>query len=114
VTAPPTFNRAPEHAVVWDERLITRHHAADLAGTWDLTIDAPYLRCAACEGNVTMLPGNGKLINTDGIISLVVGHMVRCHGYSLSGSGNGNGTDSPQADHARLSASSRGADHPGR
>lgn len=77
--------------VVWDERLITRHRAADMAGTWELTIDAPYLRCAQCFGNVTMLPANGKVITTDAVLGLVVGHMVRNHGYSLSGSGQ-NGT----------------------
>lgn len=76
---------------VWDERLITRHRAADMAGPWELIMDAPYLRCAACFGNVTMLPANEKVITVDGIIGLVVGHMVRNHGYSLSGSGN-NGT----------------------
>ena len=74
-------------SVVWDERLITRNRAAAMCGTWDLKVDAPYLRCAACDGNVTMLPGAGKVINVDGIISLVVGHMVRNHGYSLSGAG---------------------------
>lgn len=74
---------------VWDDRLITQARAAAMAGSWDLKIDAPYLRCAACDGNVTMLPGNGKVITTDQLISLVVGHMVRNHGYSLSGSGHG-------------------------
>jgi len=75
-------------SVTWDDRLITRHHAADMAGAWDLKLDHPYLRCGLCDGNVTMLPREaGKLINIDGIIALVVGHMVRNHGYSLSGSG---------------------------
>ena len=75
--------------VTWDERLITRHKAADMAGIWELKLDHPYLRCAQCDGNVTMLPGDGKIINVDGMISAVVRHMTMNHGYSLSGSGNG-------------------------
>ena len=96
--------------VHWDDRLITRHHAADMAGTWELKMDAPYLRCAQCDGNITMLPGNGKTLNVDGIISLVVGHMVRNHGYELSGSGYG--TDSAAPDVARINRSNRSAGDP--
>ena len=107
--------------VIWDERLITRHRAADMAGTWDLKIDTrfggsesepfwAYLRCGQCDGNITMLPGNGKTLNVDGIISLVVGHMVRNHGHKLSGSGYG--TDSAAPDAARINRSNRSAGDP--
>ena len=33
-----------------------------------------------------MLPGDGKIVNIDGMISAVVRHMTMNHGYSLSGS----------------------------
>lgn len=78
--------------VIWDERLITRHRAADMAGTWNIKVDyagphTAYLRCAQCDGNITLLPTAGKIINVDGMISAVVRHMAGNHGYSLSGSG---------------------------
>ena len=76
-------------SVMWDERLISRGRAADMCGKWGLKMDAPYLRCETCDGNVTMLPGNGAILNVDTIIGKVLGHMVKCHGYSLSGGGNG-------------------------
>ena len=98
--------------VVWDDRLITRHHAADMAGTWELKMDAPYLRCGLCDGNVTMLPGNGKIINVDGIITVVVRHMTMNHGYSLSGSGYG-ADDSATPDVAGINRRNRGAGNPG-
>jgi hypothetical protein len=72
--------------VIWDERLISRHQAADMSGTWELKIDHPYLRCGSCDGNVTMFPAAGKILNVDGLISAVVRHMTMNHGYSLSGS----------------------------
>ena len=97
--------------IAWDERLITRARAAGLCGAWDLKMDAPYLRCAACDGNITMLPGNGKILTVDGIMALVVGHMVRNHGYSLSGSGYGDDSGAP--DVARINRSNRGAGDPG-
>ena len=96
--------------VIWDDRLLTRHHAADMAGTWDLKMDHPYLRCAVCDGNVTMLPAAGKIISTDGIIAAVVRHMAGNHGYSLSGSGYGN--DSAAPDVARINRSNRSAGNP--
>ena len=73
------------NTAVWDDRLISRHRAADLAGTWQLMIDRQYLRCVVCGGNVTMLPVYGKVLNVDGMIAAVLGHMVKCHNYSLSG-----------------------------
>ena len=75
----------------WDERLITRHRAADMAGTWALKLDHPYRRCAQCDGNVTRLPAEGKIIDIDGLISAVVRHMTGNHGYSLSGTGLSDG-----------------------
>ena len=91
-------------AVIWDERLITRERAANRCGTWALKIDARsegpdndgfdvpvYLRCADCDGNVTMLPAAGKLVDIDGLISAVVRHMTMNHGYSLSGTGVSDG-----------------------
>ena len=75
--------------VVWDERLITRQRAADMCGTWQLTVDPPYLRCADCTGNVTRLPDAGKIIDIDGLISAVVRHMTMNHGYALSGASDG-------------------------
>ena len=86
--------------VEWDDRLITRHHAADMAGPWDLKIDVDhnclegrpevpvYLRCGQCDGNVTKLPDAGKILNMDGLISAVVRHMTMNHGYALSGASN--------------------------
>ena len=76
-------------SVTWDERLITRHRAADMAGAWELKLDHPYLRCGQCDGNVRMLPADGKTTNVDALIAAVVRHMAMNHGYSLSGSGNG-------------------------
>lgn len=75
--------------IAWDERLITRERAANLCGEWNLHVDYPYLRCSICDGNVMMFPSAGKLFNTDGIIAAVLGHMVKCHNYNLSGVGNG-------------------------
>ena len=74
----------------WDERLITRHRAADIAGMWALHISGRYLRCSDCSGNITMLAASnevGRVVNIDGMIAAVLGHMVRNHGYSLSGTG---------------------------
>jgi hypothetical protein len=77
--------------VIWNEKLITRHRAADMAGTWLLKMDLPYLRCGQCDGNITMLPSNGKIVDIDGLISAVVRHMCMNHGYSLSGTGVSDG-----------------------
>ena len=96
--------------MVWDDRLISRHHAADMAGVWDLKMDYPYLRCGICDGNVTMLPSAGKIINIDGMIAAVVRHMTMNHGYSLSGSGYGD--DSAAPDVARINRSNRRAGDP--
>ena len=76
--------------VTWDERLITRERAANLAGTWEATIDpqhggGTYLRCAQCKGNMLKLPPAGWVFNFDGILSAVVRHMAMNHNYSLSG-----------------------------
>ena len=75
---------------VWDERLMTRARAADMAGMWELYLDheqpdITFLRCSTCKGNVTLLPADGKIISVDGMIAAVLGHMVKCHGCSLSG-----------------------------
>lgn len=71
---------------VWNEKLLSRERAANMSGTWGLKMDGQYLRCAQCDGNVTMLPRDGKIINVDGIIAAVVRHMVMsAHGYTLSG-----------------------------
>ncbi len=76
--------------VIWDERLITRARAADACGEWEMYIDSErYLRCGQCAGNIGLLPSPGKILSADGIISLVLGHMVKCHDYPLSGGGNG-------------------------
>jgi len=77
-------------AVTWDERLITRERAANLAGTWELHVDNQeydinYLRCAQCQGNILQLPRAGRLVTLDGILSATVRHMVMSHNYSLSG-----------------------------
>jgi len=77
--------------VVWDERLITRERAANMAGTWGLKVDnrgvtpGVYLRCGQCDGNVMLLPPSGYLVDPDAIISAVVRHMAMNHNYSLSG-----------------------------
>ena len=76
--------------VTWDERLISRARAADLAGTWETTLDhqgaaGSFLRCVQCRGNVLKLPDPGRLLNVDGVICAVVRHMVMSHNYSLSG-----------------------------
>lgn len=93
----------------WDDRLITRHHAADMAGAWDLKLDHPYLRCGLCDGNVTKLPA---ILSIDGLIAAVVRHMTMNHGYSLSGSGYG-ADDSAAPNAARIGRSNRGAGDPG-
>ena len=72
-------------ALVWDERLINRNRAADLCGTWGISTDGDYFRCSTCGGNITQLPGAGKSFTIDDLIGLVLGHMVKCHEYSLSG-----------------------------
>lgn len=77
--------------MIWDERLISRARAANMCGTWELKTDLPYLRCNQCDGNITMLPSGGRVINVDGLISAVLGHMVKCHDYSLSGSNSESG-----------------------
>lgn len=74
----------------WDERLISQDRAISLSGSWPLTVeyagpDSAYLRCVTCSGNVTLMPSAGKSISVDGIIAAVLGHMVRCHHYTLSG-----------------------------
>ena len=96
-------------SVTWDDRLITRHHAADMAGAWDLKLDHPYLRCGQCDGNITKLPA---LTSIDGLIAAVVRHMTMNHGYSLSGSGYG-ADDSAAPNAARIGRSNRGAGDPG-
>ena len=108
-------------SATWDDRLITRHHAADMAGAWDLKIDARsegpdndgfdvpvYLRCGLCDGNITKLPA---LTSIDGLIAAVVRHMTMNHGYSLSGSGYG-ADDSAAPNAARIGRSNRGAGDP--
>jgi hypothetical protein len=74
-------------AVIWDERLITRERAANMCGTWQLKMELPYMRCGICDGNITKLPSDGKIVDIDGLISAVVRHMTMSHGYSLSGTG---------------------------
>ena len=86
-------------SVTWDERLITRQRAADMCGTWPLKMDyqtpgttsggVAYLRCGQCSGNVIRLPGPGKIVDIDGLISATVRHMTMNHGYSLSGAQDG-------------------------
>lgn len=76
--------------VIWDDRLLSRHRAADMSGEWLIKVDYPYLRCGQCDMNIMLLPGDGKLISVDGIMSAVVRHMVMtAHGYTLSGVSNG-------------------------
>ena len=70
---------------VWDDRLLPRSRAADLCGTWQLKISYPFLRCAICDGNVTQLPADGTLTDVDHLMSRTLGHMVKCHNYTLSG-----------------------------
>ena len=79
---------------VWDERLITRSRAADLCGTWEIKMDYPQpdvsvLRCNICDGMIQRLPDAGKLLTIDGLIGTVLGHMVKSHGYTLSGAPQG-------------------------
>lgn len=82
--------------VVWDDRLLSRHRAADMSGTWGIKIDYPYLRCGQCDMNIMMLPRDGKLISVDGLMSAVVRHMVMSkHGYVLSGAPQGGSNGSP-------------------
>lgn len=79
-------------SVIWDERLITRSRAADMCGTWELTMDyqesATFLRCAACDGNITRLPSDGMILTADVLIAAVVRHMAMNHNYNLSGVSN--------------------------
>ena len=75
--------------LVWDERLITRERAVNLCATWQLTTDGSYLRCGTCDGNVSQFPTEGRVFDIDGLIGQVLGHMVKCHNYSLSGNANG-------------------------
>ena len=72
--------------IEWNDKLLTRHRAADMAGTWHIKVNLPYLRCGQCGMNIMMLPSDGMLIDVDGIISRVVSHMTTsAHGYNLSG-----------------------------
>jgi hypothetical protein len=95
--------------VIWDERLITRERAANLCGTWPLTVDHPlredgtnspnaHLRCGTCDGHITRLPSDGMLLSVDVLIAAVVRHMAMSHDYNLSGVSNeGKGTDAAAA-----------------
>ena len=85
---------------IWNDKLITRGRAADMCGLWDIKLDYPYLRCHMCDGNITRLPGDGKLTSIDALIAAVLRHMCSSHGYSLSGAGNdeGKGSDGAAAD----------------
>jgi hypothetical protein len=74
--------------IIWDERLISRARAADLCGNWAVKLDYPFLRCGVCDGNITKLPGEGKLFNLDVLISAAVRHMCMSHDYYLSGVSN--------------------------
>ena len=76
-------------AMVWDDRLISQERAYKLSGNWEMTLDAPYLRCGTCDGNILKLPSYGKCITLDGLTAAVVRHMVMNHNYSLSGTGIG-------------------------
>ena len=87
-------------SATWDERLITRQRAADLCGTWSLSMDYPYLRCGDCTGNITKLPSEGKTLDIDNLIAAVVRHMCMNHDYKLSGAGNEGERADGSADYA--------------
>ena len=88
---------------VWNDKLITRAQAADMCGSWMITIDNSdyepvYLRCSICKGNITKLPPAGQPTSVDMIITVVLRHMCSAHDYPLSGARNeGIGNDSPAA-----------------
>jgi hypothetical protein len=91
------IDRISSENSTWDPRLITRDRAANLCGTWRLTVhneqpDVVFFRCTICDGNVMMLPQGGKQVDVDSIIAQTLGHMVKCHNFSLSG-GEQRGTD---------------------
>ena len=103
--------------VIWDERLITRSRAADLCGSWELTMDYQpqdtFLRCGRCCGNVTRLPSDGKILDIDMLISAAVRHMCMSHDYKLSGAGNERHDGSADYRAGRGNGSDRAADPAG-
>lgn len=80
----------------WDDRLMPRARAFNLAGTWRLrTIVTPtstgdktdvHLECMECDQKVA--PINGYVL-LDNIVAAVLRHQVMHHGQSLSATGGG-------------------------
>jgi hypothetical protein len=93
--------------ITWDNRLISRHRAADMAGTWQLKTDYPFLRCALCDMNIIKL-AEGMITDADQLISSVVRHMsTTAHAYPLSGKGLNDGDGDPDGAAADIASSRR-------
>jgi len=94
----------------WDDRLISRQRAYDLAGEWPLEYSTYHLasgqelhlicaRCGLSAGRLN-LAGRTPLVTMDGMISMVLRHMVMQHAVALNNGGKeANGRDeAPAAD----------------
>jgi hypothetical protein len=95
--------------IAWDDRLLSRHRAADMAGTWQIRLDGEFLRCGSCDMNLIRMP-SGSLFTVDDVIASAVRHMsTTAHGYSLSGSADyaGKPDDGGALDAARSNRRSR-------
>lgn len=87
--------------MTWDERLITRERALELAGRWPVYLEfdeiraATYLRCCRCDQSCAAFEfGPGRSLNllasrsetnVDDVLSGVLRHMVMAHDVQLSG-----------------------------
>ena len=72
---------------IWDERLLGRHRAADIAGQQQVKLDGEYLRCGDCDMNIQQMR-EGSLYSVDDIIAATVRHLsTTAHAVPLSGRG---------------------------
>ena len=95
---------------VWDERLITRSRAADIAGPHQVRLDTEYIRCAGCDMNILRMT-EGALFSVDDIIASTVRHLATtAHAVPLSGKGLNDGRGDPDGSAIDLARSRRRSD----
>lgn len=78
--------------MIWDERLITRTRALELAGHWPLYLDAGpvvLLRCGRCHQSCGAFDSLIAQTTVEEILSGVLRHLVMAHDVALSGVDNG-------------------------
>jgi len=82
---------------VWDDRLISRERALQLAGRWPVHFDVTrihvYVRCLRCGqscGRFVTTPGapnDSRPTDVEEILAAVLRHAVTAHDLALSGTG---------------------------